>query len=191
LLQASLTPSRVVTPKPTLGKTVPTTANFPVVAANAAIDAKFAAPDHFPLTTDPQHPDGSQTLSVFRRPFVNTNVNFEAALLWDGRESISNLIGEVSDSQKAVLLGAGTDATVNNALANFLSGVFTDQKSSDVAGGGGAPLRPRPMISVVPSERVSLLSLSSLGFLMLRDRVTLTVVALEARRQTAQSNSAS
>jgi hypothetical protein len=40
-------------------------------------------------------------------------VNFEAALLWDGRESISNLIGEVSDSQKAVLLGAGTDATVN------------------------------------------------------------------------------
>ena len=61
-------------------------------------------------------------------------MNFEAALLWDGRESISNLIGEVSDSQKAVLLGAGTDATVNNALANFLSGVFTDQKSSDVAG---------------------------------------------------------
>jgi hypothetical protein len=48
-----------------IGKTVPASANFTVVAANAATDAKFAAPDHFPLTTDPQHPDKSPTLSVF------------------------------------------------------------------------------------------------------------------------------
>jgi len=117
-----------------IGKTVPVPADFKV-SASMAINAKFAAPDTFPLTTDPQHPENPPggTLSVFRRPFVNTNVNFEAALLWDGRQSTSNLVKEVSDSQKAVLLGAGTDATVNNALANFLSGVFTDQKSSDVA----------------------------------------------------------
>jgi hypothetical protein len=54
-----------------IGKTVPAGADFTVVAADAFTNGTFAAPDKFPLTTNPQHP-GVPSLSVFRRPLVNT-----------------------------------------------------------------------------------------------------------------------
>jgi len=40
---------------------------------------------------DPQGLGGPATLSVFRRPLVNTNVFFDSAVLWDGRASIANI----------------------------------------------------------------------------------------------------
>jgi cytochrome c peroxidase len=119
-----------------IGKTLPTGANAPdftVVAANPATTSMFAAPNTFPLTTDPQHP-GTPTLSLFRRPLVNTNVNFDSSVLWDGRENISNMPLQVSHAIQTLLLGTGTNPTVNSSIANFMTGVFTDQKSSDVAG---------------------------------------------------------
>lgn len=112
-----------------IGKTVPTgaAADFTVVAADADTNNNFAAPDSFPVMTDPQHP-GTPTLSVFRRPLVNTNVNFDSSVLWDGRANIANLGGvaggQVEGAIQTLLLGAGTDATVNNSIADFLTGVF-------------------------------------------------------------------
>jgi cytochrome c peroxidase len=118
-----------------IGKTVPTgaAADFTVVAADAATDDTFAAPDKFPLTTDPQHP-GVPTLSVFRRPIVITNVNFDSAVQWDGRQDISNMPVQVQSVIQTLLLGAGLDNSVNNAIADFMTGVYTDQKSSNLAG---------------------------------------------------------
>ena len=120
------------------GKTVPATKNFTVVAANALTNMLFAAGDTptnnmFPLMNDPQH-RGTPTLSLFRRPLINTNVNFDSAVLWDGRESIEDMPLQASHAIQTMLLGAGTDPAVNNALANFMTGVYTDQTASNVVG---------------------------------------------------------
>jgi hypothetical protein len=115
-----------------IGKTIPAGADF-TVFADTATNLKFAAPETFPLHADPQHL-GTPTLSLFRRPLINTNVNFDSAVLWDGREDTSNIPLQVSRAIQTLLLGAGTNATVNNSIANFMTGVFTDQKSSDVGG---------------------------------------------------------
>ena len=116
-----------------IGKTIPATADFAVVAADAETNAMFASPETFPLMHDPQHP-GVPSLSVFRRPLLNTNVNFDSAVLWDGRANISNMPAQVQGAIQTLLLGAGTDSTVNQSIADFMTGVFTDQKSSNVAG---------------------------------------------------------
>lgn len=123
-----------------IGKTVPTgdAADFTVVAADEATIDKFAAPEtNFPLMKDPQHP-GVPTLSAFRRPLVTTNMNFNSAVQSDGRHDISNL-GGVADGEvpfviQTLLLGAGTDAAVNDSIADFMTGVYTDQTSSFLAG---------------------------------------------------------
>jgi cytochrome c peroxidase len=123
-----------------IGKTVATIGNpttpFTVVAADTFTNTKFASPETFPLMNDPQHP-GTLTLSVFRRPLVNTNVNFDSAVLWDGRANISAIGtpgGQVAGAIQTLLLGLGTDNTVNNSIANFMTGVYTDQKASNLAG---------------------------------------------------------
>jgi cytochrome c peroxidase len=122
-------------------KTVPATKDFTVVA-DAATNMEFAAGDTptnnmFPLMNDPQHP-GTPTLSLFRRPLINTNVNFDSAVLWDGRADISMLDttpgGQVMGAIQTMLLGAGDNQKVNTAIADFMTGVYTDQKSSNVAG---------------------------------------------------------
>src|SRR5262249_54551640 len=77
-----------------IGKALPASPNFTVVAADAQTNAKFAAPDVFPLTTDPQQP-GKKTLSLFRRPLVNTNVRLDSAVLWDGRAGIGDMRAQV------------------------------------------------------------------------------------------------
>jgi len=119
---------------PRIGKTVPATADFTVVAANPETNAKFAAPDMFPLLTDPQHPK-TPTLSVFRRPLVNTNVNFDSSVLWDGRENIQTLAtSQVPKAIQSLLQGPGADPTVNQAIANFMTGVYTDQVADNAAG---------------------------------------------------------
>ena len=117
-----------------IGKTIPATADFTVVAANPSTTANFAAPNTFPLMTDPQHP-GTPTLSLFRRPLVNTNVNFDSSVLWDGRENISAMNVQVEHAIQTLLLGAGTDLTgVDQQIANFMTETYTDQQSDILAG---------------------------------------------------------
>ena len=120
----------------------PVTTNFTVVAADDATDDKFAAPEHFPLMNDPQHP-GKATLSLFRRPLVNTNVHLDSSVLWDGRASIDKLTptkppaaapGQVQGAIQTLLLGPGTDPAVNADIAKFMLGVFTDQVFDTAAG---------------------------------------------------------
>ena len=78
-----------------------------------------------PNTNDPQAP-GKPTLSVFRRPLVNTNVNFDSSVLWDGRASITDMPTQVKKAGAGLLLGTISDADAVN-IANFMTGVFTDQ----------------------------------------------------------------
>src|SRR5262249_61841049 len=70
-----------------IGKTLPATADFTVEAQNTP---RFGP---LPNPNDPQAPPGSSTLSLFRRPLVNTNVHFDTAVLWDGRASIDDMRG--------------------------------------------------------------------------------------------------
>jgi cytochrome c peroxidase len=115
-------------------KTLPASRDFEVAAADAATDAKFAAPEMFPLMMDPQHP-GTPTLSEFRRPLVNVNVNFESSVLWDGRENIATLAtSQVPKAIQTMLLGPGADPTVNQAISDFMTGVYVGQKSDNAAG---------------------------------------------------------
>lgn len=86
-----------------------------------------------PSSTDPQHP-GKPTLSLFRRPLVNTNMNFDSSVLWDGRESITDLPTQVKKAAATLLLsGTISDADAQN-VANFMTGVYTDQIADDQAG---------------------------------------------------------
>ena len=86
-----------------------------------------------PNPNDPQAP-GKQTLSVFRRPLVNTNVNFDSSVLWDGRASITDLRTQVKKAAKGLLLAKDvSDADADNVAA-FMTGVFTDQVFDNKAG---------------------------------------------------------
>lgn len=76
---------------------------------------------------DPQHP-GIATLSLFRRPLVNTNVNFDSAVLWDGRDSIATIqSSQVPKAISSLLLGPQTNLQANQEIADFMTQVFTDQ----------------------------------------------------------------
>jgi cytochrome c peroxidase len=108
------------------------TPNYTVTAASPAVDTKFAFPDHFPLTTDPQHP-GVQTLSVFRRPLVNTNVHLDSSVLWDGRASIGNMRAQATGAVKTLLLVTPTADEADQIVA-FMLGVYTDQVFDNAAG---------------------------------------------------------
>jgi cytochrome c peroxidase len=123
--------------------------DFTVVAANDATNAVFAAPDMFPLSTDPQHPGvAGGTLSIFRRPLVNVNLNFASAVLWDGRADTTNIgpnsatdtTSQVDGAITTLLLGPGLkggSATIlaqEDAIANFMTGVYTDQVRDNRAG---------------------------------------------------------
>ena len=68
-----------------IGKTLPAGADFTVLAQDTP---RFGP---LPNPNDPQAPPGSPTLSLFRRPLVNTNVHFDSAVLWDGRASITDM----------------------------------------------------------------------------------------------------
>lgn len=80
-----------------------------------------------PTSSDPQHP-GIPSLSLFRRPLVNSNMNFDSAVLWDGRDKINTLAtSQVPKAIQSLLLGSGTDTNANQQIAEFMTGVFTDQ----------------------------------------------------------------
>jgi cytochrome c peroxidase len=119
-----------------IGKTLPAGADFTV----AAQDTPRFGP--LPNPNDPQAPPGSSTLSLFRRPLVNTNVHFDSAVLWDGRASITDMRGQVKRAARTLLLAGGPSAgplgdisdTEADDVAAFMLGVFTDQISDDDAG---------------------------------------------------------
>jgi len=90
---------------------------------------------------------GARTLSLFRRPLVNTNLFFDSAVLWDGRASIDNLDGQVKRAAQTLLLSETCDTPVSPSpctptltaaqehdIARFMSGVFTAQESDSAAG---------------------------------------------------------
>jgi mono/diheme cytochrome c family protein len=111
-----------------IGKTFKSPSDFTVEPQDTA---QFGP---LPNSNDVQHP-GNPTLSLFRRPLVNTNVNFDSAVLWDGRDSIATLAtSQVPKAIQSLLLGPGTDPAVNQAIANFMTGVFTDQVFDNGAG---------------------------------------------------------
>lgn len=116
-----------------IGKPFPANPNFTVVAADAQTNAKFAAPDVFPLTTDPQQP-GKKTLSLFRRPLVNSNVRLDSALMWDGRIGIGDMRGQVTGAAKALLLAPSPTAADADQVAAVMLGVLTDQVFDRTAG---------------------------------------------------------
>jgi cytochrome c peroxidase len=119
-----------------IGKTLPAGADFTVLAQDTP---RFGP---LPNPNDPQAPPGSPTLSLFRRPLVNTNVHFDSAVLWDGRASITDMRGQVKRAARTLLLAGGPSAgplgdvsdTEADAAAAFMLGVFTDQISDDDAG---------------------------------------------------------
>jgi cytochrome c peroxidase len=86
-----------------------------------------------PSLTDPQHP-GKPTLSLFRRPLVNTNVNFDSSVLWDGRESITGLPAQVQKAASTLLLSGTLSAADTQEIANFMTGVYTAEVISNAAG---------------------------------------------------------
>jgi cytochrome c peroxidase len=119
-----------------IAKTLPAGANFTV----APQDTPRFGP--LPNPSDPSAPPGSHTLSLFRRPLVNTNVHFDSAVLWDGRASITDMPGQVKRAARGLLLAGGPTAgalgNVSDAdaaeVANFMLQVYSDQVRDNLAG---------------------------------------------------------
>jgi cytochrome c peroxidase len=107
-----------------------TAPNFTAVAANQTTIDNFGT---FPLTSDPQQP-GHTTLSLFRRPLVNTNVHLDSSVLWDGRASIGNMRSQVIGAAKTLLLAPSPSNDDADQVAAFMLGVYTDQVFDTAAG---------------------------------------------------------
>jgi cytochrome c peroxidase len=112
-----------------IGKTFPAMTNFTVEPQTTA---KFGT---LPLANDPQQQgSGHATLSLFRRPLVNTNVHLDSSVLWDGRASIGNMRAQASGAAKTLLLATNpSDADADQVVA-FMLGVFSDQHSDIISG---------------------------------------------------------
>ena len=66
---------------------------------------------------------------------------FDSAVLWDGRDKIDALpSSQVPKAVQSLLLGPGSDAVANRRVADFMTGVFTDQtydnQAKDLAADG-------------------------------------------------------
>jgi len=114
-----------------IGKTLPTGADFTVEPQDTP---RFGP---LPNSNDPQAP-GRMTLSLFRRPVVNTNVHFDSAVLWDGRASVTNMRAQVKNAAKGLLLAGDVSDADADDVAAFMLNVFTDQISDTDAGRIGA-----------------------------------------------------
>lgn len=104
-----------------IGKSFHTPSDFTVAPQNTSRYGPL------PNTNDPQQAAGVATLSLFRRPLVNTNVNFDSSVLWDGRASIGNLRAQVIGAAKGLLLAGTISNDDADNIAAFMTGVFTDQ----------------------------------------------------------------
>jgi len=114
-----------------IGKTIPATADFTVEPQETP---RFGP---LPNANDPQAP-GGVTLSLFRRPLVNTNVRFDSSVLWDGRANITNMRTQVKNAAKGLLLASSVSDADADDVATFMLKVFTDQVSDAAAGTIGA-----------------------------------------------------
>jgi cytochrome c peroxidase len=110
-----------------IGKTFAASSDFTVAPQNTT---KFGP---LPLSTDPQQP-GHTTLSLFRRPLVNTNVHLDSSVLWDGRASIGNIRAQVIGAAKTLLLAPNPTNDDSDQVAAFMLGVYTDQRFDTAAG---------------------------------------------------------
>jgi len=110
-----------------IGKTFAASSDFTVAPQNTT---KFGP---LPLSTDPQQP-GHTTLSLFRRPLVNTNVHLDSSVLWDGRASIGNMRAQVIGAAKTLLLAPNPTNDDSDQVAAFMLGVYTDQRFDTAAG---------------------------------------------------------
>ena len=110
-----------------IGKTFAASTDFTVEPQNTA---EFGP---LPLAHDPQQP-GRVTLSLFRRPLVNTNVHLDSSVLWDGRVTIGNMRAQVIGAAKTLLLAPNPSNHDADQVAAFMLGVYTDQGSDTVAG---------------------------------------------------------
>jgi cytochrome c peroxidase len=120
-----------------IGKTFAAASNFTAAAADQATIDKFGGP--FPLgagtnPVDPQQGAGHPTLSLFRRPLVNTNVHLDSSVLWDGRATIGNMRAQVIGAAKTLLLNPNPTNADADQVAAFMLGVYTDQVFDTAAG---------------------------------------------------------
>jgi cytochrome c peroxidase len=86
-----------------------------------------------PNSSDPQH-FGILSLSLFRRPLVNTNVHLDSSVLWDGRASIGDMRAQVIGAAKTLLLSSAPSNDDADQVAAFMLGVYTDQVFDTAAG---------------------------------------------------------
>ena len=110
-----------------IGRTLPASSDFTVAPQDTS---KFGP---LPLSADPQQP-GHTTLSVFRRPLVNTNVHLDSSVLWDGRANIGNMRAQVIGAAKTLLLAPSPSNDDADQVVAFMLGVYTDEQFDTVAG---------------------------------------------------------
>lgn len=114
-----------------IGKTLPPA---PVSGVGFTVEPQDTARyGPLPNSNDPQAV-GKPTLSLFRRPLVNTNVNFDSSVLWDGRASITDMPGQVKKAAAALLLSGTISDADAQEVAAFMTGVYTDQIIDHAAG---------------------------------------------------------
>jgi cytochrome c peroxidase len=121
----------------------------PTTTAQFGRQPKPSCPDNNLLQSTDCDPQGlgAATLSVFRRPLVNTNVFFDSAVLWDGRASIDNMDAQAKRAAQTLLLSETCDTPVSakpctptitpaqeHDIARFMTGVFTAQETDNAVG---------------------------------------------------------
>src|SRR5262249_11645351 len=105
-------------------RAIPGTADFTVDTLDTAQSTQFGQQ---PNNTDPQtQGSGALTMSVFRRPLVNVNVGLDSSVLWDGRESITDLNTQVTKAAKSLLLAHSVSAADADDVATFMLQVYVD-----------------------------------------------------------------
>jgi cytochrome c peroxidase len=115
-----------------IGKTFAATKNFTVEPQTSS---KFGPLPLDGITViDPQQGLGHATLSLFRRPLVNTNVHLDSSVLWDGRASIDNMRAQVIGAAKGLLQAPSPSNSDADQVAAFMLGVYTDQVFDTAAG---------------------------------------------------------
>jgi hypothetical protein len=125
--------------------TAPTTRTFGALPIPAGLDSQQ------PCTI--QGAICVPTLSLFRRPLITTNVFFDSAVLWDGRQNVCVaetpapglctattplrtplLETQVSGAAQTLLLAAPPTTLTEDRAAHFMTGIFTAQNSDRRAG---------------------------------------------------------
>jgi cytochrome c peroxidase len=103
--------------------TLPATAQFQIRA--------ISDPYGCAITTDPA--TGRQVVSIYRRPLPTTNLKFLSAMMWDGRESVTNPLNNKTSFGPNLLMDLkqqAIDATLGHAQATVAP---TDEQQNDIA----------------------------------------------------------